>query len=152
MGKRPCSVCRRWYTPHPRTRKTQRTCGREECRRERRRRTQAKYREEHADYWVERRLREQSARAAKGESEARDGPVVRPPPRSMRQVPWEMAQDAFGAEGAVIIAYLARLAMRSSQDAIRAQVPERMMEFIQVWPEARQDAKGVVGIGQYRPP
>jgi len=70
----------------------------------------------------------------------------------MRQVPWEMAQDAFGAEGAVIIAYLARLAMRSSQDAIRAQVPERMMEFIQVWPEARQDAKGVVGIGQYRPP
>ena len=150
MGKRPCSICRRWYAAHPRTRTTQRTCGREECRRERRRQTQAAYRKEHADYWVERRLREQAARAERVDADGR--PVVRPPPRSMRQVPWEMAQDAFGVEGAVIIAYIARLAMRSGQDAIQAQRLGIMEEVGRLSLEARQDAKGVEAMGQYRPP
>jgi hypothetical protein len=101
---------------------------------------------------VERRLREQAARAEAVDADGEEGRVVRPPPRSMRQIPWEMAQDAFGAEGAVIIAYIARLAMRSGQDAMQMEGFRIMREFGRLSLEARQDAKGVVGIGQYRPP
>ena len=31
--KRPCRVCRKWFTPNPRLRDRQRTCGDEECQR-----------------------------------------------------------------------------------------------------------------------
>lgn len=63
-----------------------------------------------------------------------------------------MAQDAFGTEGAVIIAFILRLAMRSGQDAMQAQELKIMGKLGRLPLEARQDAKGVGGVGQYRPP
>jgi len=38
------------------------------------------------------------------------------------RLPWDVAQDEFGAKGAEFIAVLGRLLNRSAQDAIRSQV------------------------------
>lgn len=148
MGrKRPCSVCRRWEYPDPRVRGSQRTCGREACRREQRRRTQKAYREAHPEYWTARRLREQAARA-----QASSTPLVAPPPAAMARVPWDLAQDAFGAQGAVLLGFFVRLAIRSAKDAMSTQALEMTKEFGRLADETGQDATDRRRADDYRPP
>ena len=48
--KRPCSICGKWFEPHPRARWCQRTCGAPACRTAQRSRTQ---REERERRWIE---------------------------------------------------------------------------------------------------
>lgn len=149
MGrKRPCSVCRRWYHPDARVRRSQRTCGAAECRETQRRRTHKRYRDAHPDYWTARRLREQTARAEVAES----GAAIRPPPAEMSRVPWDLAQDAFGSQGAVLLSFFLRLAIRSAKDAIGMQAPEIPGEFGRLQREAAQDATDRRGSDDYRPP
>lgn len=148
MGrKRPCSVCRRWCYPDPRVRRSQRTCGGEACRREQRRRTQKAYREAHPEYWTARRLREQVERA-----EASSTPLVAPPPAAMARVPWDLAQDAFGSQGAVLLGFFVRLAIRSAKDAMGTQALEITREFGRLHEEAAQDATDERLADDYRPP
>ena len=53
---RPCSICRRWYRPHPRQGARQRVCSTPACQRERHRRACAQWRERNPDYDREARL------------------------------------------------------------------------------------------------
>lgn len=45
--KRPCSICRHWFTPNPRVRGRQRVCSDPECQHEAHLRAQRKWREAH---------------------------------------------------------------------------------------------------------
>src|SRR5690606_22405675 len=149
MGrKRPCSVCRRWYKPDPRVRRSQRTCGKRRCREEQRRRTQKAYREAHPEYWTARRLRQQAARAEASSST----PPVGPPPPAMARVPWDLEQDSFGSQGAVLFGLFVRLAIRSAKDAIGTQAVEMTKEFGRLDDEAAQDATDGRIADDYRPP
>lgn len=148
MGrKRPCSVCGCWFWPDARVRKSQRTCGLPACRREQRRRTQKAYRDGHEDYWSARRLRSQAARAA-----ASGVPAVGPPPASMARVPWDLAQDALGTQGAVLMGFFVRLAIRSAKDAMSAQVLGITEEVSRLRAAVRQDATDEGVLDHYRPP
>lgn len=49
--KRPCCICRRWFTPRPQARKTQVTCGHPECQREKHRRQCRKWNRRNKDYF-----------------------------------------------------------------------------------------------------
>jgi hypothetical protein len=133
-GKRPCSVCRRWYFPDPRTRHCQKTCGRPECRREQQRRTQAQWRDRHPDYDTARRVRKAIERAQQGEL------ALRGPPRELEQLPVDLAQEALGQQGLIIIAILSRLVWRGAQKALRAQVAEIAGNFDRLGVEAPQKA------------
>ena len=92
-------------------------------------------------------MREQAARA-----EAALTPPVAPPPAAMARVPWDLAQDAFGPQGAVLLGFFVRLAIRSAKDAIEAQVLEMTKEFGRLHDEAAQDATDVGLADDYRPP
>jgi hypothetical protein len=46
--------------------------------------------------------------------------LTRPPP--LEQVPWDIAKDQFGAEGADFIADLARVLVRDAKDQMPRQV------------------------------
>lgn len=135
--------------PGPRGRHSQRTCGEASCREERRRRTQASYYRRNAEYWVERRLREQVERVVEGEAEAA---VVRPPPAEMARIPWQVGQDAFGRQGVVFIAFLLRLALKARQDPLSAQALEIVQQSGGLLRQGRQDATDPDGGGRYRPP
>lgn len=143
MIKKPCSVCRRWFVADPRVGKRQRTCG-GACREKQRQRTQAEWRARNPTYWTELRLGERVEQLRKrsggppadGSTDGSDGTgdggdarvaargPTRPPPQEMAKVPWDMAQDAFGAQGVVLIAFLLRLTLRGVQDAMRTHVTE----------------------------
>jgi hypothetical protein len=70
----------------------------------------------------------------------------------MARVPWDLAQDAFGPQGAVLLGFFVRLAIRSAKDAIEAQVLEMKKEFGRLHDEAAQDATDVGLADDYRPP
>lgn len=140
-GKRPCSVCGRWYYPRPQTRHCQKTCGKPECRRAYRRRVQARWRARHPDYDAARRVR------AAIEQTPEDKLVLRGPPRELRQLPIDLAQKALGVQGVIIIAVLSRLLWRGAQKALQAQVYEMTGDSDRLLGESAQKA-----MGRARPP
>jgi len=98
--KRPCRQCRRWFRPDPRVGPRQHTCRAPQCQRRRRAANARAWRESHPDYFRARRLL------------ARRADPVRPPPRyvaPLDRVPWDLAQNQFGTEGAEFIGDFGRV-------------------------------------------
>ena len=107
-GKRPCCICRRWFRPDPRIGSRQRACRNPECQAARRVQTQRKWRESRPDYFTARRIRE------RGEQDRPPEPLRLPPPLS--RLPWDIAQDEFGVQGADFIGILGTVLLRVAQD------------------------------------
>jgi hypothetical protein len=51
LQRRRCPFCRRWFSPHPRLKHRQKTCGQPSCRREQKRRSDQRWRSQHPDYF-----------------------------------------------------------------------------------------------------
>ena len=64
--KRPCSICRRWFLPHPRAGKRQKVCSRSECQRERHRRACRAWHEREREAVREERLEKKLKKAGGG--------------------------------------------------------------------------------------
>ncbi len=62
--KRPCRVCRRWFSPDPRPGERQKTCGRAECRREWHRRQCEQWNRKNTNYYQENYLQQKLERTA----------------------------------------------------------------------------------------
>ncbi len=70
----------------------------------------------------------------------------------MARVPWDLTQDVFGAQGAVLLGFFVRLAIRSAKDAMGTQALEMTREFGRLHEEAAQDATDERLADDYRPP
>ena len=51
LPRRRCPFCRRWFHPHPRLKQRQKTCGRTDCRRKQKRKSDHQWRIAHPDYF-----------------------------------------------------------------------------------------------------
>jgi hypothetical protein len=51
LPRRRCPFCRRWFHPHPRLKQRQKTCGRTDCRRTQKRKSDHQWRTAHPDYF-----------------------------------------------------------------------------------------------------
>jgi len=49
--RRRCAFCRRLFVPNPRLKERQKTCGRQDCRRKRKRQSDGQWRRRHPDYF-----------------------------------------------------------------------------------------------------
>jgi len=115
-GKRPCSICRRWFRPDPRVGDRQHVCGKPECQTGRRRKTQARWRRRNPGYAIAWRM----DRRAAGTEEPEPLRMAAP----LNQLPWDVAKDQFGVQGADFIAVMGALMLRSAKDQIRAYLPD----------------------------
>ena len=122
--KRPCSECRRWFRSDPRVGDRQRTCGSAECKRKRHRRVDRAWRERNANYGRGRRWHQALERARQA-GKLSPGPAGPP----LGGVPWDLAQDAMGVQGCVIIAELAGVLVRHVQDEMQQQLAGFAEEF-----------------------
>jgi hypothetical protein len=59
-GKRPCTICRRWFRPNPRVGVRQHACGQPECQSARRQKTQASWRRRNPDYAIAYRIQQRA--------------------------------------------------------------------------------------------
>jgi len=111
--KRPCSICRRWFTPHPRLKDRQRTCGDPECKKECHRRRCAEWNSRNGDYFKTNYLQK------KVDSRATVTPIKS---RLKTGLPQKYVQDVIGPKPLVIIEYLAQLMVQRFQEVIRRQL------------------------------
>src|SRR5215471_6954527 len=51
LPRRRCPFCRGWFHPHPRLKQRQKTCGRPDCRRQQKRKSNEQWRTENPDYF-----------------------------------------------------------------------------------------------------
>ena len=109
--KRPCTICRRWFRPDPRVGKRQRACRQPECQTARRRKAQADWRRRNPEYAIAWRLDRRKAQAEEPE------PLRLPPP--LPRLPWNVAKDEFGPQGADFLGFMGTLILRAVKDEIR---------------------------------
>ena len=118
LTKRPCRICRRWFVPDHRVGRRQRACSAPTCQTARRARTQASWRRRNPDYFIAHRM--QRRRLEAGEARGAVLPLVLPFPLS--QLPWDVAQDAFGVTGTDFLSHLGRVLLGAAQDQKAGQV------------------------------
>jgi len=118
LTKRPCRICRRWFVPDRRVGRRQRACSAPTCQIARRARTQASWRRRNPDYFIAHRLQRRGLIA----EAAPIPPLVLPPPLS--QLPWDLAQDAFGVVGTDFLGHFGRVLLVAAQDQKAGQVIE----------------------------
>src|SRR6266849_1690604 len=138
LTKRPCRICRRWFVPDGRVGRRQRACSAATCQRARRVQTQASWRRRNPDYFIAHRLQRRRLKA----EEFPVPPLVLPPPLS--QLPWDLAQDAFGVVGTDFLGHLGRVLLVAAQDQKAGQVPDPTGLVDRLPPIAPQDATGAV--------
>ena len=118
LTKRPCGICRHWFVPDRRVGRRQRACSAPACQVTRRARTQASWRRRNPDYFIAHRIQRRRLQAE--EAQAILPPLVLPPPLS--QLPWDLAQDAFGVVGTDFLGHLGRVLLGAAQDQRAGQV------------------------------
>ena len=112
LTKRPCCICRHWFVPDRRVGRRQRACSAPACQTARRAKTQATWRRRNPDYFIAHRIQRRRLQAE--EAQAVVLPLVLPPPLS--QLPWDLAQDAFGVVGTDFLGHLGRVLLGAAQD------------------------------------
>lgn len=131
-NKRPCAICRKWFTATLQTRTTQTACSEPSCQRERHLRACAAWRARNPDYDKEIRLR-------KGLQTALEAPA-RPPPRD--ELPrefWKVARDAGSLEVSVIVEVFGRVLVGFARDVGFRQVAVITRESGRVLPDSARD-------------
>ena len=126
FSKRPCRICRRWFSPHPRLKDRQMTCGEEACKREWHRRKCAEWnRASSAPIKRERLVHKLKTVAAECKQaqvrgEAHSGmPSVQGVCRAELLMP--LAQEVITAQLAVMIEYLFQHLLMRAQEVMRRQ-------------------------------
>jgi hypothetical protein len=104
--KRPCRICGRWFTPHPRLKDRQKTCADAQCKREWHRRKCARWNKDNADYFKSNYLQKKLEATLVCKSRFRSG------------LPLVFVQEVIGIQPLVILEYLVQLLLRRFQEVI----------------------------------
>jgi len=117
--KRPCRICRRWFTPNPRLTDRQKTCGDPHCQREWHRKRCSEWNKKNTDYFRTNYLHSKLDAASPSEKASKILPVK----SSLKSgLPLPFVQEVIGIQHLVIIEYLAQLLVRRFQEVLRGQV------------------------------
>ena len=103
--KRPCRICRKWFTPDPRLGERQKTCGGTECQRQWHAKKCRQWNKKNRSYFEEIYLEKCLASCEAGEKQATATPVA---PNAPASLPAKVVQEEIGIQQFVIIRYFVR--------------------------------------------
>jgi len=128
-GKRPCSICHKWFQPDVRQKDRQKTCGRSKCQTELHRRNCHDYnkrnKEESANNYLGKKLEQVEPKIVKENNKKPPPDAIHPKvsqipllPASPFVLPVEIIIKEYGVRNMVIIHYLVRkiITQLQSQD------------------------------------
>lgn len=118
--KRRCCICGQGFSADPRVGARQRACSMPACQIARRSQTQARWRADHPDYFIAYRMEDRNGKAEDRKAENPPPPVRVPPP--LNRLPWDVAKDHFGPQGADFLRVMGRLLLTVEKDQILIQV------------------------------
>jgi hypothetical protein len=111
--KRPCRICGRWFTPHPRLKDRQKTCADAQCKREWHGRKCAQWNKDNADYFKSNYLQKKLEATLVCKSRFKSG------------LPLVFVQEVIGIQPLVILEYLVQHLRMRFQEVIRMKVAVR---------------------------
>ena len=117
--KRPCRICKRWFTPNAKLKDRQKTCGDPECRREWHRKKCKEWNSKNADYFKTNYLQKKIMAGTPGADQPRS---LQLNCRLKSGLPLSYVQDVIGIQHLVIIEYFGQLLFRRFQEVLRAQL------------------------------
>lgn len=123
--KRPCRICKRWFSPHPRLKDRQMTCGEESCKREWHRRKCAQWNRANSGAMKKERLANQLKVAACVSGQAKLPDATRPNVPAVQsevQQLLPLIQEVITAQLLVMLDYLVRYSLKRVQEVIRRQL------------------------------
>lgn len=116
--RRPCRICRRWFTPNPRLKDRQKTCGDAKCKREWHRKKYAEWNKKNTDYFRTNYLQKKLDAASPSETSSKILPVKS---RSTSGLPLLFVQKVINIQHLLIIEYLAQLLFKRFQRVLKSQ-------------------------------
>jgi len=117
--KRPCRICQRWFTPNPRLKDRQKTCGDALCKKEWHRKKCSEWNKENADYFRHNYLQKKLEEATGSKKTSKIFPVKS---RLNSGLPLSFVQEVIGIQHLIIIEYFGQLLFGRFQDVLRGQV------------------------------
>jgi len=130
--KRPCRICRRWFTPNPRLKDRQKTCGNTKCKREWHKKKCAEWNKKNPDYFKTNYLQDKLNAASPSETSSKILPVKS---RLKSGLPLLFVQEVIDIQHLIIIEYLAQLLFKRFQDVLRGQDTVNTEEIRQQLPK-----------------
>nr|WP_321469239.1 hypothetical protein [uncultured Desulfobulbus sp.] len=128
LKKRPCRICRKWFTPDPRVGDRQKTCGNPECMKKWHAKKCAEWNRKNRTCAQENYLYEKLARATKqsygGKKALPADAPVKPPPAFFPQLPRCLIQEVMGVQQFVIIEHISHQLFKAVQEVISIQHAE----------------------------
>ena len=116
--RRPCRICRRWFTPNPRLKGRQKTCGAAKCKREWHKKKCAEWNKKNSDYFKTNYLQKKLNTASTSETSSQILPVKS---RFKSGLPLLFVQEVIDIQHLIIIEYLAQLLFKRFQEVLKSQ-------------------------------
>ncbi len=116
--RRPCRICRRWFTPNPRLKDRQKTCGNAKCKGEWHKKKCAEWNKKNPDYFKTNYLQEKLNAASTSKTSSQILPVKS---RFKSGLPLLLVQEVIDIQHLIIIEYLAQLLFKRFQEVFRGQ-------------------------------
>ncbi len=116
--KRPCRICRRWFTPNPKLKDRQKTCGDAKCQREWHRKKCEEWNKRNTDYFKANYLQKKLNAASPSETTSKVLPVKS---RFKSGLPLLFVQEVIDIQHLIIIEYLAQLLFKRFQEVLKSQ-------------------------------
>ena len=117
--RRPCRICRRWFTPNPRLKDRQKTCGDATCKRQWHRKKCAEWNKKNTDYFRTNYLQKKLDAASPSETSSKILPVKS---RFTSGLPLPFVQEVIDIQPLIIIEYLAQLLFKRFQEVLKGKV------------------------------
>ncbi len=121
-GKRPCCICRKWFTPDVRQKGRQTTCGCSACKSEQHRRNCQKWNKRNGEYfknnYLGKKLEKLEEKASK-EFRSSKPSYEHPPPNCLAKpvLPYEILENEYGTRNMIIMQYVAWQIVNQSYDS-----------------------------------
>lgn len=120
-GKRPCCICRKWFTPDVRQKKRQVTCGRTDCMDEQHRRQCEKWNKKNRAYFKNNylgkkieQIEEELPERFPPSTDAQKAPPLQCLAKPV--LPCEILTNEYGAKNLIIIQYLTYQILNQAQN------------------------------------
>ena len=136
LKKRPCRICRRWFTPNPRLKDRQMTCADPECKRQWHRKKCAEWNRKNPDYFKANYLQKKLDAASQSTNSSQPGSSPSFTTRTHLKVrlPIEVVQEVIGIEQVVIIEYFGQLLFKRFEEVLKRQVVVNTKKISQLPP------------------
>jgi hypothetical protein len=129
--RRPCRICRRWFTPKPRLKDRQKTCGAAKCKREWHRKKCAEWNKKNTDYFRTNYLQKKLNAVSPSETSSQ---ILSVKSRFKSGLPLLLVQEVIDIQHLIIIEYLAQLLYGRFQEVFRSQATVNTAETRQQLP------------------